>query len=1562
MSSLPLPETSDSEEEFYESRGNSVEPGTSSIDVVVDLPHSSTVPTLTVPKTLNKMSSSSGLNLPDSLKLKGEENYIQWKDKVMDIAISHDLCQYVDSRFVPPKEVDYLDPKVDQEALKLWKEYRSGDAQMRLAITLNCKTVPSQVIQGKKTSMEMWNTLQKQYEGSGVVLKFQAVQDYMLIRYDDYTSLELFVIAFRKNIERLSNMGCAPPEEWHPIAFVTAVSNTWPVWAERQRSNLRIKNNTITLEALIEDLTDEARTKNKSGPSGSALYGQKGGNNKDKGGKGKGKGKESKDRTPCKHCGIPGAKHEPNDCLAVNTKKRKEWEEKNKKKWLKYDDWIKKKSASDSSNNKGKTQKSKEEDSGDEGTFGLVSLVLDDSFGDLSDHSQVEGFSGQLVTGSPVSSLLAPFTTTEDQVVPSQHVSTVSSFPGTSVLPVTSGTVRNRWLYDTGASEHVANDLSQYDSYEERGNLQIMHTANGPVRPLGIGTVSLDCPLSNGGKLTLKLFDVVYMPQSPINLLSGKKLMALGGYARNGMLLSKSDRELCQLDSQLLVIENPRYLAFVLPAAIEKAPIDIELWHRRFGHLGLETLRQTQNMVKGLIFQKKTPPLVTRVCDPCEKGRPLKFINKKAVRRATSALERVHLDVVHITPRGLGGENYATLFTDEATSTKWAYTFSVKSEAFDSVKQFDSYCRTQYQRFVKSWRLDGGREYSPKEMTIFADAVGQIIEIATPYNPHQDGKSERSLRTVMERQRPAHIDQNIPGFLWPQTFKATVYMMNRTASSVVENKTPYQAFMDQIEPDVDHVPSVAHLRVLGCKVYVLIEKERRVTSRKLAARAEVGILVGYEGTHIYQVYMPSRARDKIVRTSHVRFDEGDFVTAPDFEALGDLQAVPSQSLNRDVEQLRLGPPAVDHIDGSDDDSDSIQEQADETPPDVDEDDVVDAPDLSLRNPTTSSKVGRPKGSKNKTYEAVPPELRRTTRSQAKGHALTVPMVNWVNDLDNEDVSDKGDSYYLAFMAGSDLPEDPTTLKDALNRPRTEAEEWRQAVVKEYRSLRNKSTWKTVKRSSLPKGTKVLGTKLVFKTKRNKNGDIVRRKARLVVRGFEQVHGRDFDQTFAGVCKSASWKLAMALAAMFDLEIVQFDVETAFLNAKTDTEIYVELPPKWKASGTNLTDDEVALLLQALYGLKQSPRLWQNTLRQALKSLGFEPLVSDACVYINRQARILVVTYVDDFLAIAKKGPALDQFTYEFRSKFTIEELGDAEYFLGVRIVRDRVNRKLYLCQDAYIDKILERYGMTNCKPVDTPMASGALAIMVPFDGTASKKEIEEYGSIVGSLNYLACQTRCDIAFTVSVLSRFLTNPSPAHLKAGKRVLQYLKGTKYLSIVYGGDVDNHDLMKLQGYFDSDFAGDLHQRKSHSGSVFKLAGGVVSAVSKRQSIVAQSSTEAEYYSGAKAAQESEYLRQVLKELGYKGMETKCVELTGDNQGALSLAENPEFHQRTKHIAIRYHYLRDRVAKGRIELFYVPTDEMVADGLTKPLASTKHTRFVELLNLQELPTNLLRQSAEE
>jgi hypothetical protein len=176
--------------------------------------------------------------------------------------------------------------------------------------------------------------------------------------------------------------------------------------------------------------------------------------------------------------------------------------------------------------------------------------------------------------------------------------------------------------------------------------------------------------------------------------------------------------------------------------------------------------------------------------------------------------------------------------------------------------------------------------------------------------------------------------------------------------------------------------------------------------------------------------------------------------------------------------------------------------------------------------------------------------------------------------------------------------------------------------------------------------------------------------------------------------------------------------------------------------------------------------------------------------------------------VGPKSEVLDTFRYELHSKWTIKELGNTEYFLGIRIIRDRENNKLYLCQDTYIDKILVHYSIINSKPIKTPIVSGTLELIVPFDGTILKKNIEEYGSIIGSLNYLVYQTHYNIIYIISVLSRFLTNPSPAYIKVAKRVFQYLKDIKYLSIIYGSNIDNNEIIKLYSYFDSDFASNLY----------------------------------------------------------------------------------------------------------------------------------------------------------
>jgi hypothetical protein len=259
--------------------------------------------------------------------------------------------------------------------------------------------------------------------------------------------------------------------------------------------------------------------------------------------------------------------------------------------------------------------------------------------------------------------------------------------------------------------------------------------------------------------------------------------------------------------------------------------------------------------------------------------------------------------------------------------------------------------------------------------------------------------------------------------------------------------------------------------------------------------------------------------------------------------------------------------------------------------------------------------------------------------------------------------------------------------------------------------------------------------------------------------------------------------------------------------------------------------------------------------------------------------------------------------------------------------------------------------MLECRAVTTPLDPGASDTLVPHQGFASADEIKLYQSLVGCINYLATQTRCDIAFTASALSRFLVNPAPGHIKLAKRVLQYLKGTVSYGITYGGPEYNSQRLNIKLYTDSDYAGDRHTYRSTSGYVSFVAGGPASWQSKRQSVVAQSSTEAEYIAMSELAKEGAWLRYLLEGLNYKGPDLDPITLLGDNQGSLALAENPTFHRGSKHIAVRYHLIRQEVEEGRIQLAYIPTDCMPADGLTKVLKAPVHMQFVRLLTLAKV-----------
>ncbi|KAI1006112.1 Retrovirus-related Pol polyprotein from transposon TNT 1-94 [Podosphaera aphanis] len=776
-------------------------------------------------------------------------------------------------------------------------------------------------------------------------------------------------------------------------------------------------------------------------------------------------------------------------------------------------------------------------------------------------------------------------------------------------------------------------------------------------------------------------------------------------------------------------------------------------------------------------------------------------------------------------------------------------------------------------------------------------SLGQIVELTTPYNPEQDGQSERSIGILGTRTRAVILDQKIPQFLWPEIMRTQIYIVNRVATSVLQNETPFQA-LNRLTLGNDEIPDLSHLRVLGCKVYVQIPIEKRVLSRKLDARAEIGILVGYEGSHIFRVYFPSRKI--VIRSSNIRFDEDGYITSPPNELPSDL-GEPEFSENRGESK-----------------NEEIFEKSDESP--------------CLKSPSPFEELAhgrRNLDEENIIEENLTEEVSRPSRSK-KIYERASRVTRSGNSIIATPPSPDETIAFASFLAATSSTRDPKSVSEALNG--LDSSDWRRAFKKEYDSLRKNNTWTYLERSEVPK-----------------EEEILKRKVRWVVRGFEQLYGRDYTQTYAEVCRTASWKIAIAMAAMFDLEIDQMDAVSAFLDSSSDDNIYVELPPMWSVPDLKELDDPVCKPLKALYGLKQAPRLWQNHLRLKLSEVGLTPLKSDNCIYRQKSTGILVVTYVDDFLIIGKDRSKIDELKDKLSKKFDPDNLGIANYFLGVRIVRDRKLRRIYLCQDAYIKQILERYSLENSGTVDCPSASGSDIHMVKFEGIATASEISEQQSKIGSLLYLAVHTRPDIAYQCSTLSRFLNNPSPQHIKAANRVFHYLAGTINLCIVYDGMLGVRQ-SKLYSFTDSDWGGCRNTRISTGGSIFFLAGGIISASTKRQSSVSLSSTEAEYYALGACIQGLLWIQQIMGQMQYKGNDIIKTRVCTDNQSSIALSGNPELHQRTKHIDIKHHFIRSHIANGSVDIKYISTKEMAADGLTKPLSAASHKEFVKMLHMEE------------
>jgi transposase InsO family protein len=1068
------------------------------------------------------------------------------------------------------------------------------------------------------------------------------------------------------------------------------------------------------------------------------------------------------------------------------------------------------------------------------------------------------------------------------------------------------------WCVDSGATQHLCARREWFSEYESIPPKKIYLADETAITAKGKGNIPLQFHV-DGNKIKATLHNVLYVPNLDGNLLSVSQVVSRDFRVvfegtgckiecRNGKVIAKANRVggLYKLAAEVITPSKEK-----AAIASSSSKVDLELWHRRLGHLGADGIKflSSKGLVVGLdIASEKSLEL----CKGCLEGKQHReaFPSGKT-KRASDFLEIVHSDVCGpMKYTSIGGSNYFLTFIDDYSRMTFVYFLKSKDEVFEKFKEFKALVENQCGKKIKCLRNDNGGEYTSHLFTKFLKDNGIRHQKTVPYTPQQNGVAERANRTIVEKARCMLYGAELHRELWAEAVSTAVYLKNISPTRALSDKTPFEAWTGT-------KPSIEHLKAFGCKAHAHIPSNQR---SKFDSKSVELIFVGYPpDSKGYKLLNPSTKSVKIYRD--VVFDERQ------------------RDTDSEVVYVESGP--IKSKPGHDSSPSSPPPSSPLPPPvgEVEESIIVVETDKGISS-ASEEETEHDEGEKKKE-ESTPPESPKDTPSTSAPPSHPASSTSTEKPKRNR----KPPARYADYAKKAVVGEEPTTVKEALEGP--DSTEWKKAMEEEYSSIMKNKTWTL---EVLPAGRKAIGSKWVFKIKYDSKGNIEKYKARLVAKGYSQMEGIDYNETFAPVAKFNSIRILISLAAKYDLELHQMDVKTAFLNGNLEEEIYMQQPEAFIEQGK---ENKVCRLQKSIYGLKQAGRSWYKKIDDFFLKLGFQRTHADCCVYHQEQEDIilLIAIYVDDLIILSNDLDSLNYLKAELSKKFEMKDLGEAHYILGIEVCRNRQEKSIRISQSKYIDDILRRFNMTDSLSVSTPLEIGLKLNkgMAP-SSEEERKEMENipYKSAVGSLMYAMLGTRPDICYAVGALSRFSSNPGATHWKAVKRVFKYLKGTKDFAIEYKADEDD-----LKGYSDADWAGDIDDRRSTTGYTFIIAAGAVTWSSKKQPTVALSTTEAEYMAITQAAKEAIWIGRLLSELGFSS-EGEVISIYGDNQGSISLSKNSVYHARTKHIDIQHHFIREKTESGEIKLIHCPTNRMPADILTKALTKEKHDVFSRMLGM--------------
>ena len=1124
--------------------------------------------------------------------------------------------------------------------------------------------------------------------------------------------------------------------------------------------------------------------------------------------------------------------------------------------------------------------------------------------------------------------------------------------------------VRSRWMMDSGATHHMSPTRSDFADYTPcHGTVRLGDKST--VDQVGVGSVAFKS--SQGTQITLT--NVLHIPDLQTRFLSTRALVQKGAtvtFDRGSFTIAMNER--CIGTGYL---EHNLYWLDVSMAALHahtrSATIPLHIWHQRMGHMSHMALKSHGPAATTGMDIDSSAVAIPSACHGCELGKSARKPFSGSGKKTSRIYEVVHSDLAGpMQTKSIQGSVYIATFVDDYSRHALVYFLKTKDQFVHALKTFLAWGDTQTSLKLRALHSDRGGEYMAATVTDILNEKGIERHLTMPGSPQQNGKAERFNRTVMDKAMAMLHAAGLSSGFWEHAVLAAVHVYNRSPTRTLSWCTPFEIW------NSGQIPDVSHLRVFGCLGYMHVPGDKR---RKLDAKASEVVLVGYEpGAKGYRLW--DRHTHSLRLSRDVTFDESVFpfkqsvephsapVSPAPFSAQAPIftspvlaapnppaPAVPPAEPPILPQARALSPALSTHSE----ESVSNMLRPDTEPPDVEHPPSTPPSTLSTLTPppTTPERPSAPPTTppprtRNVRVAARPPDspslhddrADRLQRAQLLREMSFVPRRSGRAPVPNlryftpDNAAQPGRRLHTAaLLVAARIGREPANYAEAMRS--AEAEEWEAACQYELDALAKNGAWILV---DLPPGRKAVKSKWVFKLKSSG-----RFRARLVAKGFTQVPGVDYDETFSPVARFESIRLLLALAALEDWDVHQMDVKSAFLNGVLEEEIFMEQPPGFITTGQ---ETRVCRLFKALYGLKQASRAWNLQFHGVLTELGFTRTHADAGVYVRHQhgGVLIIILYVDD---ITLMGSSLDNITSTkdaLSDRYEMTDLGEIESYLGMRIVRNRAERRIEIDQSGYIADVLERFGMTDANPHHTPLPAGADVHLVKYTGVASPSEIKHYQSLIGSLLYIQIGTRPDIAFAVSRLAQYAANPSPQHLRMAQYVLGYLAGTKDMCIRYDGlDGDG-----LHGYSDSSLGDQTDDRHSTSGYVFLLGDGAISWSSRKQKIVAQNTTEAEYIAMTDAANQAAWYHSFLEELGYKV--DAPIPLHGDNKGAVDLALNPVTGRRSKHIDIRHHVIREYVERSTIALVRTPTAEMLADGFTKSLPRgpfSKHNRDMGLVH---------------